>query len=178
MSSPETLRLPRRAVAAGLALSAALLLAGCIQPLYKPLANGTDVAAEMRAIKVEPVRDRFGHYLANELIFALNGTGSQEAPKYQLVMTFTQTQRTPILDTVTGRADAATVFASVNFTLLTTGAEPHEVLKGTATASAGYDRSAQRFANIRAARDAEIRLAKVLADQIRTRIAAGFAARS
>ncbi len=38
-------------------------------------------------------------------------------------------------------------------------------------AMASYDRDAQRFANIRAARDAEIRAAKTLADQIRTRLA-------
>jgi hypothetical protein len=33
-----------------------------------------------------------------------------------------------------------------------------------------YDRSVQRFASVRAAREAEIRLAKVLADQIKTRM--------
>ena len=39
-------------------------------------------------------------------------------------------------------------------------------------ASRSYDRSAQRFANIRAARDAEIRDAKTLADELTTQIAA------
>ena len=43
--------------------------------------------------------------------------------------------------------------------------------------TASYDRTSQRFANIRAARDAEIRDAKALADQIRTRIMAALAAR-
>ena len=174
MSSPETVRLSRRALAGGLALAAALLLSGCIQPLYKPLPSGLNVADEMRAIKVEPVKDRFGHYLVNELIFGLNGTGSEVEPRYRLVMTFTQSQQTPILDTVTGRADAATVFASVNYSLLTVGKDAKVTVQGTAVASANYDRSAQRFANIRAARDAEIRLAKVLADQIKTRLAASL----
>jgi LPS-assembly lipoprotein len=40
-----------------------------------------------------------------------------------------------------------------------------------------YDRSTQRLSNVRAARDAEIRNAKTLADQIRTRIAAFLATR-
>jgi LPS-assembly lipoprotein len=40
---------------------------------------------------------------------------------------------------------------------------------------ASYDRTSQRFANIRAARDAEIRDAKVLADQIKTRLAVALA---
>ena len=40
-----------------------------------------------------------------------------------------------------------------------------------------YDRTSQRLSNVRAARDAEIRNAKVLADQIRTRIAIALATR-
>jgi LPS-assembly lipoprotein len=40
---------------------------------------------------------------------------------------------------------------------------------------ASYDRSSQRFANIRAARDAEIRDTRVLAEQIKTRLAADLA---
>ncbi len=46
---------------------------------------------------------------------------------------------------------------------------------GKATATASYDRSAQRFATVRAARDADIRLAKVLSEQIRTRLSAALA---
>jgi LPS-assembly lipoprotein len=44
--------------------------------------------------------------------------------------------------------------------------------------SASYDRFPQRFASVRAARDAEIRVAKLLADQIRTRVAAHLATRA
>ena len=43
--------------------------------------------------------------------------------------------------------------------------------------TATYDRSIQRFASQRAARDAEIRLSKVLADQIKTRIASVLSAK-
>jgi LPS-assembly lipoprotein len=46
------------------------------------------------------------------------------------------------------------------------------VARGTVTSFASYDRSAQRFANIRAARDAEIRDARTLADQLTTQVAA------
>ena len=175
MSLPES-RFSRRAVLGALALTSAVALGGCLQPLYTAPSGGSNVAAEMRAIKVEPVKDRFGHYLANELIFGLNGTGGEAAPKYKLVMSFSQRVQTPILDTVTGRADSATVFTDVNFKLLTFPGDA-TVIEGVAMGSAGYDRSAQRFANIRAARDAEIRLAKSLAEQIRTRIAAGLATR-
>ena len=46
------------------------------------------------------------------------------------------------------------------------------ITTGTATAQATYDRFNQRFATVRAARDAEIRLAKTLAEQVKTRLAA------
>ncbi len=49
------------------------------------------------------------------------------------------------------------------------------ITEGVATSTATYDRSIQRFASLRAARDAEIRLAKVLAEQIKTRIASVLA---
>jgi LPS-assembly lipoprotein len=50
--------------------------------------------------------------------------------------------------------------------------------KGTATSSTSYDRYQQRFASVRAERDAEIRLAKVLAEQVKTRLAATLSAGS
>jgi LPS-assembly lipoprotein len=45
------------------------------------------------------------------------------------------------------------------------------------TVAASYDRTSQRFTNLRAARDAEIRDAKSLSDQISTLIAAAIAAK-
>jgi LPS-assembly lipoprotein len=49
------------------------------------------------------------------------------------------------------------------------------ITSGVAFTFASYDRTSQRFANIRAARDAEIRDAKVLAEQIKTRLAIALA---
>ena len=52
------------------------------------------------------------------------------------------------------------------------------VLKGDATSAADYDRTLDSFANLRAARDAEIRLARSLADEIGLRVAAALGAKS
>ena len=49
---------------------------------------------------------------------------------------------------------------------------------GRSFASASYDFSTQRFANLRAKRDAEERVAKTVADDIQSRIAAYFATMS
>jgi LPS-assembly lipoprotein len=49
---------------------------------------------------------------------------------------------------------------------------------GSAVNAAVYDRSEDRFANLRAQRDAEIRLAKSLADDIELRLAARLGEKS
>ncbi|WOJ89187.1 LPS assembly lipoprotein LptE [Methylocapsa polymorpha] len=158
------------------ALLAGLVLAGCFQPLYGPLSADGDIAGELQAIAIDPMPERLGHYLGNELIFALNGTGSKVTPKYRLAINLRENAQTPLFDTVTGYPSAATIIVSADYRLLPAqGGEP--IMRGTVTTIASYDRTSQRFANIRAARDAEIRDAKSLADQIRTQIAAGFAGR-
>jgi LPS-assembly lipoprotein len=182
MSLPE-LTLPRfwRGCAAALCC---LALAGCIQPLYGSFSEGgPKVAEELRAISVDPIvdrlgiADRLGHYVENELIFGLNGTGSSIAPKYHLTVTLRENVQTPLIDTVSGIASAATVVVRAEYKLVPIGStEP--LAKGTVNMASSYDRTSQRFANLRAARDAEIRDATRLADLIKTELAATFAAAS
>jgi LPS-assembly lipoprotein len=172
----QGLRDARRAARPILALLVGLALSGCLQPLYGPLSEGGDLASELQAIAVDPIPERLGHYLGNELIFGFNGAGSQVSPKYRLAVALRETSRTPLIDTVTGYASAATVVVNADYRLtLAQGGEP--IAKGTVEAVATYDRTSQRFANIRAARDAEIRDAKRLAEQIRMRIAAAIRTR-
>ncbi len=168
---------PARALLRGCAvLMAAFALAGCIRPLYGQFSEDPDLAGELQAIAVDPVPERLGHYLANELIFALNGTGSHVPPKYRLTVTAKETVQTPLLDTVSGFPTAGNVVVTADYTLVPVqGGAP--IAKGEVVTLSSYDRTSQRFADLRAARDAEIRDAKTLADQIRTRIAAALASR-
>jgi len=157
----------------------ALPLAGCLQPLYAPAGFGLDsspLAAELQAIEVDEIPLRLGHYVRNELIFGLNGTGSHPPPRYRLMVTLRERVQTPILDTVTGRATSATVIVDAEYRLVTVPQEV-ELTKGIAFNIASYDRFSNRFSNVRAARDAEIRNARVIAESIRTRVATVMAAR-
>jgi LPS-assembly lipoprotein len=52
------------------------------------------------------------------------------------------------------------------------------VTTGKVVGSASYERSPQRFAVVRAQRDAEIRLAKLLSEQIRNKLALSLRAAS
>lgn len=179
MSSPEPSRrwsLPRVASLAFPVLIS-LALAGCLQPLYGSLASGGDVASKLQQIKIAPIGDRIGHYLENELIFGLNGTGAPVDPRYLLTITLAESVQSPLIDTVTGYPTSGTVVVTATYKLTpSAGGDP--ITNGKATTIASYDRNSQRFANIRASRDAEIRDARLLADQIRTNIAAAFADKS
>ena len=155
------------------ALAVPLALGGCFTPLYGSL-NG-HLADELQAIAVDPIPDRLGHYLQDELLTDFNGTGSKPAPKYRLTVTTRERVQSALVDIVTRRASAATVVIDTDYALVpAAGGAP--ITHGTVTSAATYNRSEQRFANIRAARDAEIRDAKVIADQIMIRVSAALAA--
>ncbi len=159
----------RAALRGAAALCLVLALGGCFRPIYAPQA-GSDLRGDMQSIAIDPVQGRFGHYLTEELRFLLNGSGDQPTPKYRLAITFTQAGQTALVDTVTGRATANSLSVRADYKLLPiTGGAP--VTEGYVISLADYDRGSNRFANVRAARDAEIRNAKTLADQIRTRLA-------
>jgi LPS-assembly lipoprotein len=150
-------------------------VSGCgVHPLYGSLSGGGDVASQLQAIKIAPIPDRLGHYLENELIFGFNGTGAPVDPRFLLEIKVSEIVQSPLIDTVTGYPTSGTVVVTATYKLTPTGGgEP--IVKGTATTVASYDRNSQRFANIRASRDAEIRDARLLAEQIRINIAAAFA---
>ncbi len=181
---------PRSTVSrvASLAISLALasVLAGCFEPLYgeRTLAGGPGLRARMSSIAVEPIRATAGSpsariavELQNDLTFNFNGGGASPTKAYQLrIDMFTQTLQV-IVDETTARPDVQQfgITASYTLTELATG---KPVVNGTAAARVSYDNPGQqqRFANARGQRDAENRAAKVIADDIRTRLASYFAA--
>ncbi len=149
---------------------AALGLSGCIEPMYGPLSSNPELPAQLASIEVAPIPERMGHYVRDELIFDLNGTGAAFSPRYRLDVRLGEQVRAPIVDTVTGRATSASVVIKADYRLVTIP-DGVVVTEGSAMALASYDRFSNRLANVRAARDGEIRDARVIADSIRTRLA-------
>ena len=165
-----------RGLGAATALALAAGLAGCFQPLYSEAAH-PGLVEEVRAIEVAPIKDRIGHYLANDLTSDLNGTGQTPPPKYRLTVTISTGTQTPTVNSEINVATSATVTGEAKYTLnkVDGGAE---VLEGKAVAAAAYDRSQQRYNDLRAARDAEIRLARALSDEISIRVASALAGKT
>ena len=171
-----------RAIRVGTAALLTLGLAACFQPLYGTGVAGGRVPDQLAAIEVAPViaaqgQERVTHHLRSELVFDLDGSGQPRPKHYKLTVSVSERIATPIIDAVSGRADSATLIANATYTLSTLDGA-RVITSGTATSSASYDRHAQRFASVRAARDAEIRIAKLLSEQIRTRLAAALATSS
>jgi LPS-assembly lipoprotein len=164
----------------GLSVLAALVLAsalaGCFQPLYGEAAH-PGLVEDLRAIEVVPIKDRIGHYLGDNLITDLNGTGQTPPPKYRLTVTVSTATSTPTVSSLTNVATSATLTGDAKFTLnkVDGGAQ---VLTGVASAFAAYDRSQQRYNDLRAQRDAEIRLARALSQEISLRLAAELAGKT
>lgn len=167
----------RRALLAGLV---ALPLAGCLTPMYGP-GPGAGLEQGLRAIRVEevavaPASDVVAHQLRQELTFALDGTGAATTvgdKRYSLRVTVAVSTVSPIVDATTLRASVSTLTGSARYSLVTIEGE-REIDAGTVTGTATFERPTQRFAAVRARRDAEIRLADTLAQEIKTRVAVGL----
>lgn len=160
------------------ALALVLGLGGCLRPLYgSPDLGGLAVQNGLAGIKIEVAGERLAHYLRNELEFGLRG-GDPDAvaasTTHRLVITASQTTQSAIVDRVTGAAENAVISINARYLLYPIG-KTVAVTEGDARVLVSYERSQQRFASIRAARDAEIQAARQLADQIRTRVAAFLA---
>jgi len=175
MSSPDKLR---RALRLATAAALTLGLTACLRPLYGPTASGAPLAEVLAAVQIEPVanqpnianQERLGHYLRSELTYDLNGSGQPTPKSYKLAITAYGLPTLPLTDSTTGRADAVTLNGSATYTLSEID-NGKVITTGRAVGFATYDRNPQRFAAVRAARDAEIRLGKMLAEQNKIRLA-------
>jgi len=161
----------------GLAVAASLAVAGCqVTPLYGTLSSGGTARDETRAIRIEPATDRVEQVLRNELIYFFTGGGNAAEPRYHMSIVLSQQESAVGVERLSDVPAAYFLQLRASFALteLATG---QTILSGTSFANASYDFSSQRFANVRAKRDAEDRAAKVIAQDLRMRIAAHFASK-
>lgn len=180
MSSPDPL--PRFLIRAAAAALLLLGLAACFRPLYGTSASGLKVEDVLASIDVQTAegpqgQERLGHYVRSELIFDLDGSGQTRAKTYKLAISTSESVQGTTIDVVSGRANTAILNGAVAYKL-TSFDGTKTLLAGTARASATYYRDEQRFASVRAARDAEIRISKLVAENIKQRLAAFFATAS
>jgi len=162
------------------------LNAACFQPLYASRSfNGeTPLATALAQVRVERVpapngtaESRVAVELQNALDFEINGTGGLISPTHALKVNMGLARSSIVQDITTGRVEAEITGIDASFTL-TELATCKVVLRGNtfARVSSEYPGQQQRFARARARVDAESRAAKVIAENVRTRVASFFVA--
>ncbi len=158
------------------------LLGGCtsVQPLYGSIGstNGNGVLTHLRQVDIEVAKSRLSQIVRNELIFDLYGGEGSPDPKpgYKLSVRVNESNVAVGEEKFVDLPSAYLEQLNASFTL-TELATQKTVLNGTSFANASYDASDQRFANVRAQRDAQERAGVVIADDIHTKLAAFFATR-
>jgi len=181
MWSPDHRAALGRQLRSALVIGCAGLLGACFQPLYsqQPLSGGPTLGNALAAIDVPQIDAAHGTNdvriaveLRNDVLFDLTGGEGSIAPTHRLNIRMTTSRSALIVDRETGRTEAEITGIDVKYTLteLATG---RPVVNATAFARVSSDvpGQQQRFAASRARRDAEDRAAKVIADQIRARLA-------
>jgi LPS-assembly lipoprotein len=185
MSLPDR-RLRFIRFAAVLALGS--LTAGCaFQPLYgdRSVVGATGgVRDNLSAVEVSAIKASNGTRLArvaievrDQLLFDLTGGGPAASSLYRLDITMSASQLQVIVDINSARPEIQNYGIDASYTLVAI-ATNKPVVRGTTFARVSYNipGQQQRFAGERGLRDAENRAAKVIADNIQSRLASHFAA--
>jgi len=162
------------------------LTAGCFQPLYgdSNVVATAGLDSKLSGVDVVPINTPNGTPLArvgvgvrNELIYDLTGGGNPTLPTHRLTIQLSSTQLQVIVDVNTARPELQNYGINAAYTL-TDVATGKTVVTGQTFSRVSYDipGQQQRFAGARALRDAENRAAKVIADNIKSRLASYFVA--
>lgn len=162
------------------------LTAGCFQPMYGSYAvtGSPSIVPKMKAVEVLPIDapngtrlSRVGGVVRDDLIFALAGGEAAPSSTYRLNVKLTSNQTQVIIDINTARPDINYYGIDATYTLLEI-ATGKMVVQGQTFSRVSYNipNEQQRFVGERGLRDAEDRAAKVIAENIRNRLASYFVA--
>jgi LPS-assembly lipoprotein len=175
-----------RLIRAAAALAIAALAGGCFQPLYgeQSPTGGPVLRDQLSAVEVLQIaapkgtdESRIAVEIRNALIYDFAGGGYPAPPTHRLKIAMASTRASIIVDVNTSRPDVENYGINATYTL-TEIATGKIVVTGTTFARVSYDipGQEQRYARVRGLRDAELRAAKVVADNIRSRLASYFIA--
>jgi LPS-assembly lipoprotein len=164
------------------------LNAACFQPLYasRTVGSGAPLGAQLAQVQIERIDApngtpdaRVAVELQDALKFEINGSEGLISPTHALKVRMFLNRNSIISDITTGRVLSEITGIETSF-VLTELATGKVVLRGSAASrvSSEYPGQQQRFARVRARIDAETRAAKVVAENVRNRVASFFVAGS
>lgn len=179
MSSPEAPLLKRLPVLLGLAAAAAVL-GGCgqggFQPLYGVTGSTARANEKLSSVTIAPIPGRIGQRIRNELMFEKSASGVTSAATSRLDIAFSESILTSL---VNAKGDSAGQIYQIEAKYKLIDLSTNKPLfEGRSLGRAAFDRFEAIYSNIRAREDAENRVAKSVADDIRTRVTAYLATSS
>ena len=124
----------------------------------------------MAAVDVGTIPGRIGQRVRNELIFQSTGGGGAAPPRYRLDVSIKESIAATLVK-VTGEAASNVYVLDASFVLVDVKTKK-VILQGASHARAGFDRFPSNYSNVRAREDAENRAANVIAEDVKSRIAA------
>jgi LPS-assembly lipoprotein len=167
--------LSRRSLVRGLTLliAATPALTACggdgFKPLYGATASGVGLEQTLAKVDFAPIPGRVGQRIRNELIFETTGGGNPGTPAYRLEVVIKESLTS--MQVLTNGDSLSQIYAiDANFRLLNVG-DKQVVFQGTSTARANFERFESIYSNVRAREDAENRVAKTVAEDIKIRLA-------
>ena len=172
--SPRRASAPLRAcavIAVGIVLTA---LGGCspdqggFRPLYAT-SGGKTFDERMANVEITNVPGRVGQRIRNELVFERSTGSTAETADQRLDITISETVLTTLVDT-TGASSSQVYQLEARYQLVDLKTKK-KVFEGRSLGRGSFDRFAAIYSNIRAREDAENRVAKSVAEDIRTRVA-------
>src|SRR6185295_5095966 len=170
----------RNSLRIGAVLALGALNAACFQPLYatRSVSGGTPLGTALAQVQVEHIDAPNGTPESRIAVdFEMNGGGGLISPTHRLKVRMGVGRSSIITDVATGRVLSEITGIDATFTLteLATGKAVMQA-RTFARVSSDYPGQQQRFARVRARLDAEDRAAKVIAENVRTRVASFFVA--
>ena len=158
-----------------------LLIAACgFEPLYVEKKHDnlwyfdgefdTSISQEMAKVKVEPISDRFGQLLRNDLIDLLSPKGQPKKPKYRLFVKLdSKTETNQAL-----RSDITATRKMVKYHVTYYMMSGNEVLNGDSVAYSSYDILANPYSTTMAKKKGDQDAVTIIANDISLRLGAYF----
>jgi LPS-assembly lipoprotein len=173
----------QRVARAATLMAAAVLVAGCFQPLYgeRSISGEPRLREALSSVQIMEIKAaantpeaRMAVPLQNDLRFNFTGGGGGGPPTHRLLVQISGSRAVVSATNVTGLPFIENFTLNATYSLVEI-ATNKQVVTGRATTTVSYDPAGtQRYARVTGMQDAERRAAKVIADNVTTRLSSYF----
>lgn len=148
-------------------------------PLYNQRASSDlKVTKNLELIEIQPIKDRIGQSLRNNLLLHLNPKGKPANPLYKLRVTLKEVRsnlgvkKSAVV--TRGNLKVLAAFTLSKAGSMVTGIEASRLFTAKVTAISSYDIPQAQYAALAAVKDAQARALRNIADNIKTKLGIYF----